>query len=170
MYLIDHLVEEGAHVIISDIYEDRIKTITSKHSQVGVVDADAVYDAEMDIYAPCALGATVNSDTLARLKCSIIAGAANNQLANEAEHGKAVMEQGMLYAPDFLINAGGLINCDSELEGYNRDRAFQKAENIYNTTLDILKLSEEKNITSNAAATMLAEQRIAAIGKVSLGQ
>lgn len=170
MYLINHLVEEGANVVISDIYEDRIKAITSQHSQVQVVDADAVYDVDMDIYAPCALGATVNSDTLERLKCSIIAGAANNQLANEAQHGKEVMTRGILYAPDFLINAGGLINCDSELEGYNRERAFQKAENIYNTTLDILKLSEDEHITSNDAATRLAKQRIAAIGKVSLGQ
>lgn len=170
MYLVNHLVEEGANIVITDIYEDRIASITAEHPGVRVVGADEIYDVDMDIYAPCALGATVNSDTLPRLKCSIIAGAANNQLASESEHGQAVKDKGLLYAPDFLINAGGLINCDSELEGYNRERAFQKAENIYNTTLDILKVSEEQNITTNEAATMLAEQRIAAIGKVSLGR
>jgi len=170
MYLVDYLVKEGANVTISDIYEDRIREVTGKHSSVKVVDPDSVYDIDMDIYAPCALGATVNDETLNRLKCSIIAGAANNQLATESVHGPAVRAKGMLYAPDFLINAGGLINCDSELEGYNRERAFQKAENIYNTTLDIFKLSEEENITSNAAATRLAKQRIAAMGQVSLGQ
>jgi leucine dehydrogenase len=100
-----------------------------------VVKPDSIYDLDMDIYSPCALGATVNDDTLKRLKCSVIAGAANNQLADEAVHGKAVMDKGILYAPDFLINAGGIINCAWERKGYNRKAAMNQTEGIYDTAL-----------------------------------
>ena len=113
------------------------------------------------------MGATVNDDTLPKLKCAIIAGAANNQLANESKHGKTVLDKGMIYAPDFLINAGGLINCYSELEGYNRDRAMSKTEEIYNTTMNILIRAEENNIPTYKAANEMAEQRIEAIGNIN---
>ena len=99
-----------------------------------VVDAKVISSVDMDIYAPCALGATLNDQTIPNLKCQIVAGAANNQLAKEDIHGKMLLDRGIVYAPDFLINAGGLINCYSELEGYNRDRAMQSAEGIYETT------------------------------------
>lgn len=115
------------------------------------------------------MGATINTDTLNRLKCSIICGAANNQLADEAVHGKMVMEKGILYAPDFVVNAGGIINVYYELEGYNRERALSHAEKIYQTTLNIFKASKEQNIPTYMAANRLAEKRIADIGKVKLG-
>ena len=167
MHLVDMLMKENAQVSISDIFQDRLETITKKHN-VNVVDPEKVYDADMDIYAPCALGATVNSDTLNRLKCSVIAGAANNQLADEVVHGQAVMDKGMIYAPDFLINAGGLINCYSEVQGaYNREQAMSQAENIYNTTLEIIKVSQERKIPTYLAANNLAEQRIAAIRQLN---
>ncbi|UTW61295.1 Glu/Leu/Phe/Val dehydrogenase [bacterium SCSIO 12741] len=166
-HLIGYLTNEGAKVAVSDIFEDKIKYITDKYSGVEVVAADAIYGEQMDIYAPCALGATVNNETLDQLTCKIIAGAANNQLQNEQIHGRMVMEKGMVYAPDFLINAGGLINCYSELEGYNRERAFSKTESIFDTTLQILKVSEEKNIPTYQAANELAEKRIAAIGNIN---
>jgi len=166
-YLIELLAKENATVLVSDIFEDKLKALVDEF-KVEVVAPEKVYDSPMDIYAPCALGATINNDTLNRLQCDIIAGAANNQLESEQIHGEMVMKQGKIYAPDFLINAGGLINCYSELEGYNRDRAFAQAENIYQTTLDILKLSKEKNIPTYLAATNLAEQRIEKMGNLKL--
>jgi leucine dehydrogenase len=165
--LVEYLTKENAKVFICDIYEDRLERVVKEFNST-VVSVDDFYDLDMDIYAPCALGATINDDTLKKLKCSIIAGAANNQLADEKIHGEEVMKKGILYAPDFLINAGGLINVYSELEGYNRERSMTRAENIYYTTLDIFKLSKEKNIPTYQAANMLAEQRISAIGKVKL--
>lgn len=158
--LVKHLSEEGATVFINDINQERLEAV-SKLYGAKIIGADEVYDTPMDIYAPCALGATVNSDTLKRLSCEIISGAANNQLADENIHGKEVMDRGMIYAPDFLINAGGLINVYSELNGYDRDKALAQAENIYNVTLDILAKSESEGITTNDAATQIAEKRIA---------
>ena len=114
----------------------------------------------MDIYAPCALGATVNDETLSRLKCSIIAGAANNQLEDEKVHGEAIKSRGIVYAPDFLINAGGLINVYSELHGYDRDQALERTRKIYDTTLEILVKAEQEDITTHEAALRIAEQRI----------
>jgi leucine dehydrogenase len=120
----------------------------------------------MDIYAPCALGATLNDDTIGRLKCSIIAGAANNQLLDEVVHGNMLKDRGVLYAPDFLINAGGLINVYREVEGISQDRAMELTENIYNTTQDIFKKAKADDITTHQAALALAESRIAAIAEL----
>ncbi len=164
--LVDHLVKEGAKVMISDIYEDSLKAITKKHGGVEVVSLDQVYDVDMDIYSPCALGATVNDDTISRLKCSVIAGAANNQLANEVIHGKMVMDKGIVYAPDFLVNAGGIINCYWEVIGYNRDAAMSQTEAIYDTTSRIFAKSASDNIPTYLAANQLAEARIAAMKHV----
>jgi len=165
--LVDYLAKENAKIYISDINESRVKEIAEKYKAT-VVNGDDVFDVDMDIYAPCALGATVNDNTLTRLKCAIIAGAANNQLADEKVHGVKVMEKGIIYAPDFLINAGGLINVNSEVEGYGRERAMEMASNIYNTTLEIIKKSKEEKIPTYLAANQMAEQRIEAVGKVKL--
>jgi leucine dehydrogenase len=158
-------VKENAEVIITDIYEDRVKEVVNKYG-VKAIDPKDVYTAAMDIYSPCALGATINDDTLAQLKCGIICGAANNQLANEELHGRAVLENGILYAPDYLVNAGGIINCYWELIGYNRDAALSQAEAIYTTTRNIYKKSKEENIPTYLAANRMAEERIAAIGRI----
>lgn len=166
--LVNYLVKDGAKVFINDINETRLKAV-AKETGAEVISAEMVYDMEMDIYAPCALGATVNTDTLNRLKCSIICGSANNQLADENIHGKMVIEKGILYAPDFVVNAGGIINVYYELEGYNRERALAHAEKIYQTTLNIFKVAKEQNIPTYMAANRLAEKRIADIGKVKLG-
>jgi len=164
-HLVERLVQEGAIVTIADIYEDRVKYVVNKYN-VKAIEVDKVYDNGMDIYSPCALGATVNDDTLAKLKCSIICGAANNQLANEVIHGDAVLKQGILYAPDYLVNAGGIINCYWEIIGYNRQAALAQAEDIYNTTLKIYSKSKEENIPTYLAANRLAEARIASIGNI----
>src|SRR5690606_11517099 len=120
-----------------------------------------LFEVDMDIYAPCALGATVNTQTIEMMNCEIIAGAANNQLADEVVHGQMVKDRGILYAPDFLINAGGLINVYREIAGYDQAEAMRRTENIYDTTLKIFNLSQEKNISSHEAALKIAEDRVA---------
>lgn len=164
--LVDLLVKEGAKVAISDIHQDKLTAVTSNHG-VEVVSPEDVFDYDMDVYSPCALGATINDENLAKLKCSVIAGAANNQLANEKVHGAAVKAKGIIYAPDFLINAGGIINCYSETLGYNRDLAYSQTENIYNTALEIFKLSASENIPTYLAANNMAESRIAQIAEIN---
>lgn len=158
-YLIQHLVKEGAKVFVCDIHKPTLRRISSEY-KVHIVRIDEIYDLDVDIYSPCALGATINDETLNKLKCKIIAGAANNQLKNEIKHGKALLNKGILYAPDYLINAGGVINCFSELEGYNKDRVMELTENIYHTTLDIFNKAEAENIPIYLAANKMAEERI----------
>ncbi len=165
-YLVGHLIEEGAKVYITDINQDKIKQTVDKFRSVEVVDGAKIFDMEMDIYAPCALGATVNSESIAKMKCPIIAGAANNQLADENVHGPMLVEKGIVYAPDFLINAGGLINVSAELDGYNRERVMGNVEKIYGRTLEIYDLSEQENIHTQAAAIKLAEKRLQDIANV----
>jgi len=166
-YLVKHLAQEGAHVYITDINQDTLARV-SKTYGAQVVGLDEIYDVDMDIYAPCALGATVNDDTLERLKCSIIAGAANNQLKVEGQHGIDVMNKGIIYAPDFTLNAGGVINCFSEVQGLSAEWAHQKAEEIYTTIYNIVKRSKEENIPTYQIANRMAEERIESIGRVKL--
>lgn len=158
--LVKHLKEEGAKIFICDINEEALKNVSSKYG-AEIVSGHGIFDLDIDIYAPCALGATLNTDSISRLKCAIVAGAANNQLADEVVHGRMLMEKGIIYAPDFLINAGGLINVYSELHGYNRERAMTDAQHIYDVTLDILNKSKRENIPSSQAAKEIAEIRIA---------
>jgi len=165
-YLVEHLTKEGAEVTIADIYEDRVKAVVNRYG-VKAVSTEDVYKQKMDIYSPCALGATVNDDTLTQLTCSVICGAANNQLKDEKVHGALVREKGIIYAPDYLVNAGGIINCFWEMKGYNRQAALAQAEGIYNTALNIFKKSSEENIPTYLAANKLAEARIEAIGKIN---
>lgn len=156
--LVEHLKNEGAHVLISDINPERLEWVSKKYN--ATIYIGDVYNADVDIYAPCALGATINDETIDRIKASIIAGAANNQLSDEKIHGRMLQEKGIIYAPDFLINAGGIINVYAELEGYDKKEIIRKTENIYNTTLEILKKAESKNITTHNAALQIAQQRI----------
>lgn len=158
-YLIKHLKEEGAEIFVTDIYEPSLKLVSDKYNAT-IVGLDEIYDIDMDIYAPCALGATVNDDTLKRLKCSIIAGAANNQLQVEAVHGQQVMEKGIIYAPDYMLNAGGVINCFAEVDNRTSEWALEKAGQIYDTTLNIINGSKENNIPTYTIANKMAEDRI----------
>jgi leucine dehydrogenase len=167
-YLVEYLSKEGANIKIADIHDDRLKEVSEKYKGVSVISLDEVYSTPMDIYAPCALGATVNDETLKTLSCQIIAGAANNQLQNEQFHGKAVMDRGLLYAPDFLINAGGIINCYAEVSESSMEVAMAKTEDIYNTTLNIFKKAEAEKIPTYLAANKAAEERIEAVGKTKL--
>ncbi len=157
--LVKHTTKEGAKVYISDIDQLKLDEVSEKYG-VEIIMGDGIYDMEMDIYAPCALGSTLNTNTINRLKCQIIAGAANNQLADEVVHGKMIKDKGMVYAPDFLINAGGLINVYSEINGYQREESLLQTKKIYDTTLEILLKAEDEDITTHKAALLIAEQRI----------
>jgi len=157
--LVKHTTKEGAKVYISDIDQLKLDEVSEKYG-VEIIMGGGIYDMEMDIYAPCALGSTLNTNTINRLKCQIIAGAANNQLADEVVHGKMIKDKGMVYAPDFLINAGGLINVYSEINGYQREESLLQTKKIYDTTLEILLKAEDEDITTHKAALLIAEQRI----------
>lgn len=165
-HLVKHLVEGGAQVTICDIDEDNLKKVTSSFQGIEVVAPDAIYGVDCDVFAPNALGAVVNDQTLPQFKCSIIAGSANNVLAVEEIHAPALKERGILYAPDYVINAGGLINVANELEGYNQDRATQQVSGIYEICTDIFRIAESEGITSQKAANTLAERRIEAMGRI----
>lgn len=158
--LVKHLTNEGAEVYITDLSEERVAEVAQKY-QAKAFTGD-VYSADVDIYAPCALGATINDDTIEKIKAQVIAGAANNQLADEQKHGKRLQERGIVYAPDFLINAGGIINVFGEIANYGSEEALRRTENIYNTTLDILNYAQQHNVTANQAAMKKAEDRIEA--------
>ena len=168
-YLVKHLSAEQAKVIITDIHEETLLRV-SKQYNAKVVAPDEIYDVPMDIYAPCAMGATINDDTLERLSCSIIAGAANNQLFDEKKHGLEVMKRGIIYSPDYTINAGGVINCFSELEGLSSEWAHVKAGEIYTTILNIIHRSKEENLPSYKIANQIAEERIEAVGIVKINK
>ncbi len=157
--LVGHLTKEGAVVYIADINEDQLNKVAAEHGAT-IVSNEGLYDLDIDIYAPCALGATLNTENISRLKCSIVAGAANNQLADENVHGPMLVQKGIVYAPDFLINAGGLINVYSELNGYDRSKALAQTEHIYNATMDILKNAQAEGIHTQLAAMQIAEKRI----------
>ena len=158
--LVEYLTKEGALVTISDINEERLYEVGQKYNATVYTGTD-VYAEEVDIYAPCAMGATINDATIHKIKAKVIAGAANNQLANEVVHGAILQERGILYAPDFLINAGGIINVYAELAHYGKAEIMAKIENIYNTTLEIFDFAIANKMTTHQAALTIAQQRIA---------
>jgi len=160
-----HAAKEGAKLYISDIYDEKAKELAN---EVGgeLVEPDDIYGLDVDIFTPCALGGVINDDTMNQFKCDIIAGGANNVLDEEDKHGQMLLEKGIIYAPDYVINAGGIINIASELEGYNEERALNNAGNIYNTITDILNYSEEHNMPAHKASNALAEKRIETVGKI----
>lgn len=166
-YLVDYLHKENAKIYVSDISAERLKHVSDTYGAEVVMQG--LFELDIDIYAPCALGATLNDQSISRLKCQIVAGAANNQLADEKRHGRMLVERGILYAPDFLINSGGLINVAAEFEGnYQQERAYQKAEKVYDICKNIFIKAEEEQITTQQAAMDMALKRIEDMGKVKL--
>ncbi|NJQ98987.1 MAG: hypothetical protein HC784_18475, partial [Hydrococcus sp. CSU_1_8] len=125
-----------------------------------VVAPDEIFSLDVDVFSPCALGAIINSSTIPLMRASIIAGAANNQLENEALHGKLLRENNILYCPDYVINAGGLINVYNEMIGYEEGTALRQLNNIYDTLLRIFGIARQQEITTHEASQKLAEQRI----------
>lgn len=157
-YLCKYLHEAGAKLVVTDINEDNLNRVKAEFSAEVAAPTD-IFGVECDIFAPCALGAVINDDTIPQLKCKVVAGSANNQL-KEDRHGDKLQELNILYAPDYVINAGGLINVADELEGYNADRAKKKVENIYNILLNVFEIARQEGIPTYKAADRLAEQRI----------
>jgi leucine dehydrogenase len=163
-HLVHYLHKEGALLTVADIDPEKVKALVQQLAVKGV-SADEILFTECDILAPCAMGAIINDQTIAKLKCKVIAGAANNQLA-EPRHGDRLREMGILYAPDFVINAGGLINVWVELEGYSKERSMEMQEKIYDNLLSIFATADKESISTDKAAYRLAEQRIETIGRL----
>jgi len=167
-YLIGHLVRAGAKVVTADVDSETLGNTLEEYKGYGVtsVHPDEIYDVECDIFAPCAMGGSINAQTIPRLKCKIVAGAANNQLESEKTDGKQLQEKGILYAPDFIINAGGLINVANELEGYNQERALKQATAVYDILKRVLQRGTGDNIPAHRAANNLAMDRIESLGRI----
>ncbi len=164
-YLAEYLREEGAKTLGCDLDDEVAESVRSDHD-VELVPVDQIYDVEADIFAPCALGATVNSETIPRFRFRVVAGGANNQLAVPERDGAELARRGILYAPDFVINAGGLINVYNEYVGYDRDRAMRMADTIYETTLRVFEIARRDGVPTWLAGDRLAEERVAAINTI----
>jgi leucine dehydrogenase len=162
--LCELLHTEGAKLVATDIDAARVKRVTDEFGARAVAPDD-IYDSRAEVFAPCALGGIVNDTTLPRLTFEIVAGGANNQLAEE-RHGDELERRGITYAPDYVINGGGLINVNAELNGWSMERARNKAGEIYETILRVFEIAHDERIPSYRAADRLAEQRIAAVAKV----
>ena len=157
----EHLLEEDAQIFATDISEAALDK--ARQMGVKVVSHDEIYDVDCDIFAPCALGGIINAETIDRLNCSIVAGGANNQLATP-EDGEELHRRGIIYAPDFLINAGGIINAAAEIgQPYNPERSRQQTERIYEQMAAVLTTSSKKEISTARAADLLAEKRLASV-------
>ena len=151
----------GSLLIVSDIDSAKAARV-AKLTGANIVEGDAIFDADADIFSPCALGGIINDTTIPRLKVKIVAGGANNQLLEEERHGDALQRRGILYAPDYVANAGGVINVYGEVAGWDAQRALDKADDIYDTVLKIFDIAQSERIPSYEAADRLAEQRLAA--------
>lgn len=163
-YLVSYLVEEGAKVKIADIDEERVKHFSEKYD-LQVVNPNEVITTDCDILAPCAMGSVINDETIKELKCKVVCGGANNQL-KEQRHGDILREMGILYAPDYVVNAGGLMNVVVELEGYSGSRAKDKTIEVYHNLLNIFTMAEQRSMGTHKAADILAEERIQTIGQL----
>lgn len=153
------LHKEGVALVVSDIKKEAAQRLAAEFN-AKIVDTHEIHKEKVDIYSPCALGGILNERTIQEISAPIIAGGANNQLLNEIEDGKRVFEKGILYTPDYVVNAGGLINVAQELSGYSPQLAKAKVEKIYDTITDIFKLSEEKGLQTNQASDKIAQEKI----------
>lgn len=161
-HLLELLHREGASLVVADI--DKTKVDQMSHLfKAQIVDVHSIHSTDCDVFAPCALGAVLNDVTIPQLKTPIVAGGANNQLQNEDVHGPALRQKGILYAPDYVINAGGLINVYQELRGYSKETAAKQATGIYDTLLKVFQEADRSNIPTHKASNQLAERRIEAV-------
>ena len=163
-HLVKHLTEAGASIVASDVDVDAVARVV-REFDVDTAEPDKIHAQDCDIFAPCALGGIIRDDTVPSLRCRIVAGSANNQLASQ-EHGEALAELGILYAPDYVINAGGLINVADELRGYDRARAMARVEGIYRALRAVFLLATQERISTSRAADRFAEDRIDRIGRL----
>lgn len=159
----EHLLEAGADLYVSDINEEAVQAILARAKQLGsavrVVKSHEIYSAEADVFVPCAFGGILNDDTIHQLKVKAVAGSANNQLLSE-KHSEVLRRKGILYAPDYIVNAGGLVQVADELYGYQKERVYSKTKSIYTSLIEVFKQAEMDNITTSQAANRLCEKRI----------
>ncbi len=163
-HLVKHLVDEGAIVTVSDIDNEKVKKHVD-NLKVKSCPTEEILFQDCDILAPCALGAIINDQSIGKIKAKVIAGGANNVLA-EPKHGNQLKELGILYAPDYVINAGGLMNVFVELEGYSAERAFDKTRKVYDNCWKVFEIAKRDNVGTHVAADRMAEERINTIGRL----
>ena len=166
-YLAKELLRAGAKLLVSDIDPDRVGRLMAEtdSKDVRAVEGDEIFSAQADIFAPCALGGIINDTTIPKLRVEIVAGAANNQLL-EPRHGDMLEERDILYAPDYVANAGGVINVYSELANWDSKRSFRKADEIYDTILGVYEIAKADGVPTYQAADRLAERRLKAVGSL----
>jgi valine dehydrogenase (NAD+) len=164
-HLVEHLLDDGASVVVADVDRAVAERAKARHPQIDVVAVDALVGLPLDVYAPCALGGALSDETVPRLQARVVAGAANNQLAHPGIE-KQLEDRGVLYAPDYVVNSGGLIQVADEIEGYSEPRARAKAAGIFETTLRIFRLAAAEGVPPSVAADRLAERRMAEVGRL----
>jgi leucine dehydrogenase len=165
--LVQRLRKQGVRLTVADTYPPALDWVTDNFDDIAVTGPDEIHDVECDFFSPCSLGGALNEKTIPRLQCKAIVGAANNQLATD-EDADRLTERGILYAPDFVVNAGGLINVSEEIRGYVEDRAAHHIDKVYDNTLRVLKSAAERNESPHTTAVTLAEERIRNIGHLRL--
>lgn len=167
-HLVQHLVEDGASVVVTDVREDAVRRVLDAHPGVrAVATTEDLVSEALDVYAPCALGDALTDEVVATLRARVVCGAANNQLAHDGVE-KLLADAGILYAPDYCVNAGGLIQVADELHGFDFDRARQRAAGIYEVTREVFRIAEAEQVPPSVAADRIAERRMAAIGRREL--
>jgi len=163
--LLEHLKEGGLEIIATDLNEKTLQRLQSTYG-FRTISPEAIYEVECDIFSPCAIGGILNDQTIPKLKCKLVAGCANNQLLDEERHSRMLHERGILHAPDFIINAGGVIQAIDELQGYRPDRVKLKTERIYGRLLHIFEMAKKEGMLPLEAANRYAESRIQGIHKM----
>ncbi|WP_340537295.1 Glu/Leu/Phe/Val family dehydrogenase [Nocardioides sp. GXZ039] len=165
-HLVGHLVEAGARVVVTDVWAPALDRIREEYPSVEVVEStEALIAQPLDVYAPCALGQALTDDVVEQLTAKVVCGAANNQLAHPGIE-KKLADRGVVYAPDYCVNSGGLIQVADELEGFSFERAQQRASGIYDTTRDVLELAASDGVAPATAADRLAEKRMRDVGRL----
>ena len=164
-HLVNHLTQEGAKVFLTDIYAEKANYVAAQTGAT-VISPGEVFTTDCDIFSPNALGAVLNDETIPQLSCSVICGGANNQLKIEERHANQLKERGIVYAPDYVVNSGGLMNVASEVEGYDRDRVMRQAEGIYDITMNILVTARDREMLTIEASNAIAEERITKVRHV----
>jgi leucine dehydrogenase len=164
--IVAQLHEHGARMVVTDIDPQKVEAVTARF-EIDAVAAEAIYDVECDVFCPCALGKVINDDTLGRLKCKIICGCANNQLAEE-RHGDQLEEQGLVYAPDYIVNAGGTIYDTDRLGvgGVSHERGKEKVKRVYDNMMRVFEIADRDKLPTYQAADRMAEERIRQIAEV----
>jgi valine dehydrogenase (NAD+) len=164
-HLVEHLLEDDAQVVVSDVSPDAVQRVLDEHPEVRAAGStDELVRDRLDVYAPCAMGGALTDDVVAALTARVVCGAANNQLAHAGVE-KVLADAGILYAPDYCVNSGGLIQVADELVGFDFERARERAERIFDTTREVFRIAADEDVPPSVAADRIAERRMAAVGR-----